>query len=144
MKRYAFRLQTVLRVREIQEEQAKTALLLANRALAEDEAERQRRWEKYNSTTVSTELCTVSEFELGRFRWDMAAQAAILSDHLREARAVEVVEARQTWTAAEQRVQVLDRLDDRRHDEWQHEADREELVEVDDIVTGRFKRRGHA
>jgi flagellar export protein FliJ len=140
MKRYAFRLQTVLRVRKIQEDQAKTALLLANRALAEADAERLRRWEKYESITVSNELCTATEFEAGRFRWDMAAQSAILSDHMREERALEVVDARDAWREASQKVQVLERLDDRRREEWQHDVNHEELVEVDDIVTGRFKR----
>jgi flagellar biosynthesis chaperone FliJ len=140
MKRYSFRLQTVLRVRRIQEEQAKTALLLANRALHDAEIERTARWNRYDSTTADTALCTVAEFEAGRFRWDMAAQSAILADHLRDARAFEVVTARHTWTAASQRVEILERLDERRRDEWQHEFDHDELVEVDDIVTGRYRR----
>jgi hypothetical protein len=44
------------------------------------------------------------------------------------------------WSQAAQRVEALERLDNRRRDEHRRDAERESEREVDDLVTGRFGR----
>ncbi|MDQ1394812.1 MAG: hypothetical protein QOG64_71, partial [Acidimicrobiaceae bacterium] len=75
-----------------------------------------------------------------RFRQETAAAAVVAARAARVAALSDAESYRQVWSAKATQVSVLERLDDRRRTEHQAEAARQEEIEVDDIVVGRFGR----
>jgi flagellar FliJ protein len=139
MKRFQFRLATVLRVRRVEEERARGALALANAARRQAETERQRAEEHLAATPQPAAVVPLAAYrawratgELRAERWQTASQQAS-----RAAEAAE--ERRQAWARAATRVAALERLEARRRDAWRQELFRAEAREVDDLVTSRFQ-----
>lgn len=133
MKRYRFRLETVLRVRRLEEDGARAGLLAANRALADACARRDAAAARYGQ--VPTELGTCSTEDLRRTRQraelaaaTLAARQAAVADAARHAEA-----ARGAWMTAVSRVRVLERLDERRREEHRSELERDETRFLDDV-----------
>ena len=141
MKRYRFRLQSVLRVRRLQEDVARTALANATAAVtaAEGDVMRARAWLE--------SLCTQAPPH-GPAAWEahrrvqlaaadeLAARGAELDQALAERRARQAALAE-----ARTRVRALERLDERRRAEHAAEAARQDERVADDLVTSRFPRR---
>lgn len=140
MKKYRFRLETVLRVRRIQEEQARYALLDANRAAlqaAQELADRRAHLDEHTATPMATGY---HQFMAQRDRLTHIA-GSVRTAAGREIAALEVqVEKREAWGEEAQRVASLERLDERARDQYAVEATRDEMKTVDDIVTGRYAR----
>jgi flagellar biosynthesis chaperone FliJ len=140
LKRFQFRLATVLRVRRLQEEQAKGALLHAN-AQARTAAHRvTTAVDAYASTERPQGSQSYADFERSRFRFERAAESVGVA-RAGHRDALEVVEIRRDeWSDAHKRVAVLERLEARRREE--HDADfrrREERL-VEDLVATRHAR----
>lgn len=140
VKRYSFRLEPVLRVRRIEEERAVLELAAAHRGLAEAEATLERRLDRYGEVPVPVGPVPVDQLLRMRARLDGVA-ASVVSAGTNRLRAEAVVDLRrQSWSDAATRVAALERLDERRRDEHAKEAQRQELVEVDDMVVARAGR----
>lgn len=140
VKKYRFRLETVLRVRRIQEEQARYALLAANRAVLEAAQEVATRRETLDDHTVVAVPTTHDGFMASHYRGELLA-GAVRTAAAREIEALDVqVDKRDAWGEQAQRVASLERLDERTHELYRVEANRDELKTVDDIVTGRYAR----
>lgn len=140
MKRYAFRLESVLKVRRIQAARARADLAMANLAVAAAENTLRAHVDTYDelprpSGTMTHEQFATTEGALRR----SAATVTALAAH-REAARARAQDHRNAWSFAAQRVSVLERLDDRQRDEYQIEADREAEHLVDDLVIARFSR----
>jgi flagellar export protein FliJ len=140
VKRYAFRLEPVLRVRRIEEERAILELATATRALADAEATLERRLDRYGAVPVPVGPVPVDHLLRMRARLDGVA-ASVVHAGTQRLRAEAVVDVRrQSWSDAATRVAALERLDERRRAEHAHETQRQELVEVDDMVVARAGR----
>ena len=140
MKKYSFRLETVLRVRRIQEEQARFALLAANRAALEAAAEVTRRREHLDEQTTRTVPSEYHAF-IGAHEQGARLAGAVRTAAQVELEALEVqVEKREHWGERAQRVASLERLDERSRDAYAIEFNRDEMKLVDDLVTSRFGR----
>lgn len=135
MKRYRFRLETVLRVRQVEEERARAELALANRALAEADALLEHRIEHYGATPRPAVPLPVSAFLATRDRQEWAARAVVAAGTARIAADGEAAARRGAWSAAATRMAAIERLDERRREEHRLEAQRQEALEIDDIVT---------
>ena len=142
MKRYRFRLDTVLRVRQVEEDRAKGELALAHRALAEADALLERRIDHYGDVPRPEQPMPVSSFLASRDRQEWAARAVVVAGTARLSADAHVAVRRDEWSAAAMRVAALERLDERRHEEHRLEAQRQEAIEVDDIVVARAARAG--
>lgn len=140
MKRYKFRLDTVLRVRKVEEDRAIAVLAAASRALVEAEATLQRRLDRYGDVPAPSGPLPVAELLKVRARQDGVAAAVVFAgtERLRAEATVEL--RRDEWSAAARRVAALERLDQRRREEHSVEAQRQEALEVDDMVVGRHGR----
>jgi flagellar FliJ protein len=140
MKRYSFRLDPVLRVRRIEEDKAVLELAQASRRLAAAEAELERRLDRYTEVPAPTGPVPVEQLLRMRARQDGVAASVVYAgaDQLRAAATVDV--RRGEWSEAAMRVAALERLDERRRAEHAQEANRQELVEVDDMVVARAGR----
>ena len=144
MKAYRFRLDSVLRVRQLQERVAAQQLAVAVRELhvAEAELARARR-------SLEVLAAPAGRVTAGTVQW-VLAQSGRMSEtaQLRadEAEAAEEVarQATQRWGSARQRTAMLERLDERHVALWRAELDSSEGVALDDLTTGRMAAEGRA
>ena len=138
MKRYRFRLETVLRVRRIEEDQAAAELAIANRAMQLAELELDRRLEHYQS--IESHVGTVSQerFLALRSQREHAANGVVAAGAARISAEAEVERKRELWAAAAMRVRALERLDERRREEHDIEVQRAEIVTLDEVFAARL------
>jgi flagellar biosynthesis chaperone FliJ len=141
MKRYQFRLETVLRVRRIEEERELVALASARRAAVAAERAAADCLAHYRSLSGTGQRSASPAFVATRGRLGLAADSVRDADaaHVRAVEAADVQRAR--WTESAQRVSSLERLDERGRADHDVEVRRDEDRVVDDLVTGRFGRK---
>jgi flagellar biosynthesis chaperone FliJ len=138
-KRFRFRLETVLRVRRVQEEQARARVMVANRAVALAALEVDDRAERYAALPRPAGVQTYREAEAALFRLDAGAGAVewARGEH---AQAVEhAQEELARWARTEQRVRALERLHDRAREEHATEVRRAEDRLTDELTTTRAR-----
>jgi flagellar FliJ protein len=141
VKRFRFRLETVLRVRRLQEDRARAELLTANRAAHIAATRVEDRLTDYRSRSMPAGTNTYEDFERGLFLLDAAAGAVDVA-RLAHRDALDVVDDRRAdWSGARRRVAALERLEARRRAEHDFEMRRAEDQLVDDLVVARHSRR---
>jgi flagellar protein FliJ len=144
LKRFRFRLEQVLRVRRLQEDMARAALLHANHEARNAADAVNARIADYAAAARPNGAQTYDAFNRMQFDLDNAA-GAISVARAEYRRALDVVEQyRAEWAAARQRVAALERLEARRRDEHAIEVRRAEDRLVDDLVVARHARGVHA
>ncbi len=138
MKRYRFNLESVLRVRRVQEDRARQDLAQSNRMLVS------ARWaladasRHYSEVTVPAGLMDQWTFRFGQLKSDLAAAEVERRHRMLVEAAVTAATQHARWTEAAKMVAALERLEERRRDEWRAEALRGEAAAVDDVVTSRW------
>jgi flagellar protein FliJ len=144
LKRFHFRLEQVLRVRRLQEDIARGALMVAHHGAREAADRLNARLEEYAAASRPNGAQTYDAFNRMQFRLDNAADAITLA-RAEYQHALDLVDVRRAeWTAARQRVAALERLEARRRDEHAIEVRRAEDRLVDDLVVARHARGDHA
>lgn len=136
MKRYQFRLGQLLRVRRIQEDQARQQVLAARRAaeIAHALAEQRRRtYDELPPSERAVLLAHIAE----RTMWELHAMAVVRAEEDAVEADAEVERRAEAWRARKQEVEVLERLDERRRAEHAAEVLRAEALELDDLATTR-------
>jgi len=136
--RYRFRLATVLRVRQAEEDQASDTLRRANERVRELLAARDREAARYRSLPVADGSMTLPELRQEQAAASLVAEALTAADQAAMAAASDAVQAQVAWSTAVRRVTVLERLDSRRRAEHDAEVRQADVKEVDDLVTARF------
>jgi flagellar export protein FliJ len=140
MKRFRFRLDQVLHVRRVQEDQARFQLLSANRDAQLAATRVDERLAVYADRSMPVGPLPYEEFERAVFMLDSGA-AAVGAARTSHREALEVVDARRAdWTDARRRVAALERLEERRRAEHAIEVQRAEDQLVDDLVVARHAR----
>ncbi len=139
MKRYRFRLEQVLRVRQVQEDLAAAGLGAAQRTEVEAAADAQARRDAAAARPRLRGGYGAPEVLVARVLWDAELDAITRADAVRDDAATRTAEALAEWTTASKRVRALELLDERRREEHRLEADREEAARVDDLVAGRYR-----
>jgi flagellar protein FliJ len=140
VRRYAFRLAPVLRLRRCEEQAARGALAAATAAVAAQDrlvAERDAAYAR-SLSAAGPRACAAFLLEQSQ---RAAVGAALLAarDQLHRARR-ELEDARVGWAATAARVQALERLDDRRRAEHLALARKEDDLTTDELVTSRHGR----
>jgi len=144
MKRFRFRLDQVLRVRRVQEDRARFALLAANRDAQLAAVQLDERLAEYRTRSMPTGPRSYEDFERALFLLDSGA-AALGAARLVHREKLGVVEVRRSeWTDARRRVAALERLEERRRAEHAIEMQRAEDRLVDDLVVARHARGANA
>lgn len=141
MKKFQFRLDSVLRVRRVQEDLARAELLRANHDLALATGALADRNESYAHTPRPGGVQSNELFHRTWFRLDSAARAVIAAEAARRAREQEAELRREELAAASRRVSALERLEERARDEYAVELRRAEDRLVDDLVVSRHRAR---
>ena len=138
MKRYRFRLETVLRVRQLQADAAKGGVARANAEVIRRDRQLAERTEEYGPFGVVPAAAPTDLFLIEAAHRNRRAEAVMDANReLQSAHGV-LAERRDEWQAAERRVDALERLDDRRRAEHGVASNRAEATEMDDVVVGRF------
>ncbi|HVM19821.1 MAG TPA: flagellar FliJ family protein [Egibacteraceae bacterium] len=139
MKRYEFRMAKVLRVRRLQEEAAQAQVAAARQAehaAAEDLAASRQHYADLDAPAQYTAAGLLG----WHARADLRAQAVTHAGR-RHLTAVDSTRgAVEAWQAAQRRVEVLERLDERRREEHTVVVRRAEDATVDDIMVARSRR----
>jgi flagellar protein FliJ len=142
MKAYRFRLESVLRVRRLQERAAAQRLAVAVGDLQRARAELADARRCLNGLAAPAGRLTVGDVDWAH------AQSSRMSERATrcagEAAVAEEVtrQATRTWGDARQRTAVLERLDERHQSLWRSERDRSEAAALDDLATGRSVGKG--
>lgn len=138
MSRYRFRLESVMRVRKVQEDQARAQLARAR--LDELEARRAtstRRVRLRDVTDAGLPSGGSGSWRGQRVRIDRLA-AAVTASHVAELHAAELSGQRlREWERAAADLRALERLDERSREAWREEELRAEQQAVDEISTRR-------
>jgi flagellar export protein FliJ len=143
LKRFQFRLEQVLRVRRVQEDIARGALMLANREAQVAADAVTARIAEYTDAARPAGAQSYDTFNLMQSRLDNAA-GAITVARAEYRQRLEIVEARRSeWAAARMRVAALERLEERRRAEHAVDVRRAEDRLVDDLVVARYARGAH-
>ena len=118
MKRYRFALETVLRVRRVQEEAAGFALAHANRDLQRAVLDHRVALASYESLQLGHGQQDLDTFRRDRDKAERFAGAVESAWTAVQVAADEVATRHGAWSVAAQRVAALERLDERRRAEW--------------------------
>lgn len=138
MKRYEFRLAAVLRIRRVEEEQARETLAAANGRLRSLLLERDAQSRRYRELVGSVPATTVEGFLAELHAAHLAASVVARATRAVTGAAADAALAQVAWAGASRRVKLLERLDDRRRREHAEDLQRAEVAVVDDIVTARY------
>ncbi len=142
MKRYAFSLDRVLRVRSTQEGMARQVLRGAATRASQADVDYEYVDRCYQASIAGEASIRGSLMSLLAMRDldTMRARAVIEAEVHREEAHNEADAARAAWTQAKQKVSALEQLDERQRAEYDREVLHEQDVEADDIVTSRRSR----
>jgi len=140
VKRYKFSLGSVLRVRKVEEDQAIVAFAAAERARAAAAEDVVRRESAHRAALGTDSHATATAFMAQRERLERSALAVRESNDSLKAAEAATIARRAAVAAASAAVNALEHLDERRRAEHALELQREETIEIDDLVTGRHPR----
>lgn len=138
MKRYQFRLAGVLRLRRVEEEQARLRLAEANLRLTSLLLDRDREAARYAEVARRLHAVALDDLLAERHDAELAVARLARADQLVAEAAAEAAVAQVAWVGAHRRVVALERLEERRRDEHGAAMQREEIALVDDLVNARF------
>src|SRR4051812_4956707 len=140
MKRFKFRLHSVLRVRRIQEDQARARLLTANVAAQQAGLVVDARVARYHDLDRPAGLQHEPDFARTWFSLDAAAGAIDVAREQQIEALAQVASRRSEWSEASMRVAALERLEERQRALHAIEAQRDEARTTDDLVVSRYSR----
>jgi flagellar biosynthesis chaperone FliJ len=141
MNAYRFRLETVLRLRLLQETSAREKLHHANVFLLNAIAHRDRGLARFSSMKATTQTMTREELLAELQQEELAAGVISSLQSVVGHAATEVVHAQLTWSSARRSVKALERLDNRRRRDYDELSAREQANDIDDIVSAGYLRR---
>ena len=139
MKKYRFSLAGAQRVQRIAEDQAKAALADARHDADEASAALQARLAEIGSALPDTGQRSSQQFLAEREQLDRHRDAVIAARSA-EANALSIMQQRHDdYVAAARKVRMLDRLDERKREEWRFEVTRAAQLVTDETATIRYR-----
>lgn len=141
MKKYSFRLESVRRVRRLQEEAAKAVLAAANRDV-------QLAQERIDAALLHYAEVSNGHVQAGgaeaflshRFMVEIAGRGVVETRQAKAAAELLAHEAHGAWSECARALKALDRLDEKARDEYRIEFDRDVDAQMDEINVGRHGR----
>jgi flagellar export protein FliJ len=143
LKKFKFRLASVQKVRQLEEERARIRLMEANAEARETAARVEARLHAYDTSPRPGGPMSYEAFEHDRFKLEALA-TAVESARIAHREALDVVDLRRVeWLEAKQRVSALEKLEARRRDEHAIDLRRAEDRLIDDLVVARHRLRNN-
>jgi flagellar export protein FliJ len=144
VKAYRFRLEGVLRVREVREQLAAHALAGATRQLSQAESALASSRQALAGLEPPSGQVTVGDVEWIRDQAERMAEDLYARAEDVDTATKQVGEARSAWQSARTQCAVLERLDARQRATWEEDVARAEAKEIDDLAALRYARGGSA
>ena len=141
MKRYSFRMEQVLRVRRLQEDAARAGVAVARTAERTAATAVAASHDHYRQLAAQTSTAPASAFLGQRDRVAFRATGVRMAESHLSTAVEATAQAVDDWRGTHQRVEALERLDDRRREEYGVELRRFEDATVDEIVVSRARSR---
>lgn len=138
MRRYRFSLESVLRARRTQEEMARQHLAEANHRVQRAWAAHGQVLEAYQALVTPAGPADHDAFLAARNHEARMAESVERARRAAVEAQVQAATIYAAWVEAGKQVASLERLDQRRREEWQAEALRHEATAVDDVVAARW------
>lgn len=139
MKRYEFRMAKVLRVRRLQEDAARAGVAVARSAERDAETAVAASQEHYRGLAGNAAATSATDFLGQRDRVAYRATGVRLAEGRLSTATDATAQAVAGWRVTHQRVEALERLDERRRDDYGVELRRFEDAAVDEIVVSRAR-----
>ena len=139
MKRYEFRMAKVLRVRRLQEDAARAGVAVARSAERAAEAAVTESQEHYRGLASDLPPGSATDFLGQRDRVAFRATGVRLAEGRLSTATDATAQAVAGWRVTHQRVEALERLDERRREDHDVELRRFEDAAVDEIVVSRAR-----
>ena len=140
MKKYHFPLATVRRVRKVEEDRASMALAEAERIRVAAEDLAAHREAKHRTVRPIDGVATAAAFLAARERQERSASMVREAKQEVDQARMAIIARRAALASAVAARTAVDNLDERRRAEHALELQREETIEIDDLVTGRRRR----
>jgi flagellar FliJ protein len=140
VKRYQFRLETVLRLRRAEEEQAQAALRGANNRLRQLLAERDTEADRYRRVAAEHGATSIEGFRAEQLAAELAARSLAAAGRAAATAAADAALAQVHWMGTHRALATLERLEARHREEYVESERRAESVVLDDIATAAFVR----
>ena len=140
MKGYRFRLETVLKVRQTEEDAARGQLAAANGAVAVQERALVAADRAYENSRKASGIRPCAEFLFEQFSRSMHAAAVLEQRRRVEEAKDDAARARGVWSAAAARVGALERLDERARADHTTRLRKEDELTTDELVVSRYGR----
>lgn len=141
MKKYHFRLGSVMRIRKLEEETARAAVLEAQREVEAATAALDARLATIGAARPMPRRWRAGEFNDDRDQLERYADAVRVA-RAAEANALSLLRANEAeWTEAARRVRSLERLDERHREAWMLEASRNAQLVTDEIANVHHQQR---
>ena len=141
MKRYAFRAEKVLRVRRLQEDIARSGVAAARRDEAVAAAALAASQDRYSQLVGQVPAPqSATAFLAWQERAGQRAGAVIGAQSQQRVAREATATALDGWRDAHRNVEGLERLDDRRREEYEVEVRRDEDLQADETVIARARR----
>lgn len=140
MKRYRFSLEAVLRLRRMEEEQAREALQLENSKLRELVIARDHESDRYKALSLRPLATSATDLEAERLAHELVAESVSQAERAVIEQATRTAHAQLAFRSAEQRVEALLRLEVRQRAAHELEVQRADGLVLDDLVTAQFVR----
>jgi flagellar export protein FliJ len=137
VKAYRFRLDSVLRVRQLQERVAAQQLAVAVRELQAARAQLARARRALAGLDAPSGRLTIGAVQWSHAQSDRMSETARRSADEAKTAGDAARQATQAWESASQRTAVLERLDERHLTLWRAELDRSDALVLDDLSTRR-------
>jgi flagellar export protein FliJ len=142
VRRFAFRLDRVARVREVERDRAQAQWAVARRRRDEVAARLDGLREAARAEAVGLVPGRPADLRAVAFRATLRAQAVELGAAELQTATAAAEDAGAALRSAAQRVEALDRLRDAQRESWQVAARRDEAAVLDDVATTRAARAG--
>lgn len=139
MKRYEFRMAKVLRVRRLQEDAARAGVAVARSAEREAETAVAASQEHYRGLAADVANASAMDFLSQRDQVAFRATGVRLAEGRLSTATDATAQAVAGWRVTHQRVEALERLDERRREDHGVELRRFEDAAVDEIVVSRAR-----
>ena len=142
MKRYRFRLETISRIRNLQEQVARDRVMRAQYELQMAHISRDERAEELRSYEMPSDVASVAELAWVGMQGERLGTSLAMAEKDIEEKEKVCVEAKEQWNERKKQASAVARLKANGYRKWQSEMLREETREFDDIATIRFALQG--
>ncbi len=133
MKRYKFRLETIMRIRKLQEQQARELVAINNHNYKKAQNSLLEQEIRYQKIDNPLGLTTLGSFLDQRCRSQAAASTVKgFQENLSKSQ-IDLNEAIEVWGQTAKKLSALKRLDQRRQEEYLGESLRQETILLDEI-----------